>query len=267
MEKILKILEENARISLEDIATMVESTPEEVAKQIDAYQQAHVINGYKALIDWDKAGADRVQAIIELRVSPKRDCGFDEVAANIARFDEVDSVMLMSGGYDLSLVMSGKSFQDIALFVAKRLSPLDDVLSTATHFVLRTYKKTACCTAWNPPTNGSCCDGLCKDHFRRRARHASLGHPQIFDIAAEMKDCISLGVGEPDLKRPGRCATRASAAWKKGAPGTRAIRAWRSCGKRPAITFPAAWAFPTRPGKPSLPWAAPRPSICASARW
>ena len=72
MEKILKILEENARISLEDIATMVESTPEEVAKQIDAYQQAHVINGYKALIDWDKAGADRVQAIIELRVSPKR---------------------------------------------------------------------------------------------------------------------------------------------------------------------------------------------------
>ena len=97
MEKILKILEENARISLEDIATMVESTPEEVAKQIDAYQQAHVINGYRALIDWDKAGADRVQAIIELRVSPKRDCGFDEVAANIARFDEVDSVMLMSG--------------------------------------------------------------------------------------------------------------------------------------------------------------------------
>ena len=111
MEKILKILEENARISLEDIATMVESTPEEVAKQIDAYQQAHVINGYKALIDWDKAGADRVQAIIELRVSPKRDCGFDEVAANIARFDEVDSVMLMSGGYDLSghCIVRGKA--------------------------------------------------------------------------------------------------------------------------------------------------------------
>ena len=141
MEKILKILEENARISLEDIATMVESTPEEVAKQIDAYQQAHVINGYKALIDWDKAGADRVQAIIELRVSPRRESGFDEIAETIANFEEVDSVMLMSGGYDLSLVMSGKSFQDIALFVAKRLSPLDDVLSTATHFVLRTYKK------------------------------------------------------------------------------------------------------------------------------
>ncbi len=141
MDRILRILEQNARISLEDIAVMVEKTPEEVAKQIDAWQAQHVINGYRALIDWEKAGADRVQAIIELRVSPKRDCGFDEIAATIARFDEVDSVMLMSGGYDLSLVMSGKSFQDIALFVAKRLSPLDDVLSTATHFVLRTYKK------------------------------------------------------------------------------------------------------------------------------
>ncbi len=141
MNRILHILEQNARISLEDIATMVEKTPEEVARQIDEWQAQHVINGYRALVDWDKAGAERVQAIIELRVSPKRDCGFDEIAATIAHFDEVDSVMLMSGGYDLSLVMSGKSFQDIALFVAKRLSPLDDVLSTSTHFVLRTYKK------------------------------------------------------------------------------------------------------------------------------
>lgn len=141
MERILRILEENARISLEDLAAMTDTTPQEVARQIDAWQAGHVINGYRALIDWDKVDTPRVQAIIELRVSPKRDCGFDEIAATIARFDEVDSVLLMSGGYDLSLVLSGKSFQDIALFVAKRLSPLDDVLSTATHFVLRTYKK------------------------------------------------------------------------------------------------------------------------------
>ena len=141
MEKILKILEENARISLEDIATMVESTPEEVAKQIDAYQQAHVINGYKALIDWDKAGADRVQAIIELRVSPKRDCGFDEVAANIARFDEVDSVMLMSGGYDLCVIVEARTMRQLAFFVAEKLSTLDSVISTATHFMLKKYKE------------------------------------------------------------------------------------------------------------------------------
>lgn len=141
MERILKILEENARISLEELAAMTGETPAAVARLLDEYQAAHIINGYRALIDWEKAGIADVQAIIELRVTPRRDCGFDEIASTVARFDEVDSVMLMSGGYDLSLVMRGKSFQDIALFVAKRLSPLDGVLSTATHFVLRTYKK------------------------------------------------------------------------------------------------------------------------------
>ena len=141
MERILKILEDNARLPLEDIAAMADQTPQEVAAAIDEYAKAGVIKGYKTLIDWDKTDETRVRAIIELKVSPKKDRGFDEIASTIALFPEVDSVMLMSGGYDLSLVMSGKSFQDIALFVAKRLSPLDDVLSTATHFVLRTYKK------------------------------------------------------------------------------------------------------------------------------
>ena len=141
MERILKILEDNARLPLEDIAAMADKTPQEVAAAIDEYAKAGVIKGYKTLIDWDKTDETRVRAIIELKVSPKKDRGFDEIASTIALFPEVDSVMLMSGGYDLSLMMSGKSFQDIALFVAKRLSPLDDVLSTATHFVLRTYKK------------------------------------------------------------------------------------------------------------------------------
>ena len=94
-----------------------------------------------ALVDWEKAGVPRVQAIIELRVSPRRESGFDEIAETIANFEEVDSVMLMSGGYDLALVLNGKSYQEIALFVVKRLSPLEGVVSTATHFVLRTYKK------------------------------------------------------------------------------------------------------------------------------
>jgi len=97
--------------------------------------------GYKTLVDWEKAGVNRVEAVIELNVSPKKSRGFDEIAATIAAFDEVESVLLMSGGYDLQLVIKGQTFQEIALFVAKRLSPLDDVLSTATHFVLRTYKK------------------------------------------------------------------------------------------------------------------------------
>ena len=115
--------------------------PAEVAAMIDLARAQGIIKGYKTLVDWEKAGVNRVEAVIELNVSPKKSRGFDEIAATIASFDEVESVLLMSGGYDLQLVIKGQTFQEIALFVAKRLSPLDDVLSTATHFVLRTYKK------------------------------------------------------------------------------------------------------------------------------
>ena len=108
---------------------------------LDLARAQGIIKGYKTLVDWEKAGVNRVEAVIELNVSPKKSRGFDEIAATIAAFDEVESVLLMSGGYDLQLVIKGQTFQEIALFVAKRLSPLDDVLSTATHFVLRTYKK------------------------------------------------------------------------------------------------------------------------------
>ena len=135
MEQLLKILEDNARLPIEDIATMLNKSPAEVAAMIDLARAQGIIKGYKTLVDWEKAGVNRVEAVIELNVSPKKSRGFDEIAATIAAFDEVESVLLMSGGYDLQLV------QEIALFVAKRLSPLDDVLSTATHFVLRTYKK------------------------------------------------------------------------------------------------------------------------------
>ncbi len=141
MEDILRILEKNARISTEDIATMTQKTPQEVAAYIDSAVKDNVINGYRTLVDWQKAGITHVQALIDLKVTPRRDCGFDEIAKRIAEFDEVESVHLMSGGYDLSLLVSGESFQDIALFVAKRLSLLDGVVSTATHFFLHTYKK------------------------------------------------------------------------------------------------------------------------------
>ena len=99
------------------------------------------IHGYQAMVDWEKAGVNLVEAMIELHVSPRKDRGFEEIAAAIASFEEVNAVMLMSGSYDLLVSIKGHSFQEIALFVAKRLSPLDDVLSTATSFVLRTYKR------------------------------------------------------------------------------------------------------------------------------
>lgn len=141
MEQLLKILENNARLPVEDIAAMIDKSAAEVAAMIDLARAQGLIKGFKTLVDWEKAGVNRVEAVIEMNVSPKKSRGFEEIAATIASFEEVESVMLMSGGFDLQLIIKGQTFQEIALFVAKRLAPLDDVLSTATHFVLRTYKK------------------------------------------------------------------------------------------------------------------------------
>ena len=141
MQELLQILEKNARLSLEDIAAMLDVSAAQAAAMLDEANEKGYIHGYQALVDWEKAGVNQVEAMIELHVSPRKDRGFEEIAAAIAAFEEVDAVMLMSGGYDLLVSIKGKSFQEIALFVAKRLSPLDDVLSTATSFVLRTYKR------------------------------------------------------------------------------------------------------------------------------
>ena len=141
MEQLLKILENNARLPVEDIAAMMDKSAAEVAAMIDLARAQGLIKGFKTLVDWEKAGVNRVEAVIEMNVSPKKSRGFEEIAATIASFEEVESVMLMSGGFDLQLIIKGQTFQEIALFVAKSLAPLDDVLSTATHFVLRTYKK------------------------------------------------------------------------------------------------------------------------------
>lgn len=140
MDKLLMLLDQNARLSNEQLAVMLDKTPEEIAAAIEKYEKDGVIRGYKAIVDWDKIDREYVTAYIEVKVTPKRDQGFDEIAEKIMEFPEVESVTLMSGGYDLSAVISGKSFKDIALFVAKKLSVMDSVLSTATHFALRRYK-------------------------------------------------------------------------------------------------------------------------------
>ena len=140
MDKLLMLRDQNARLSNEQLAVMLGTTPEEVKAAIEKYEKDGVIRGYKAIVDWDKIDREYVTAYIEVKVTPKRDQGFDEIAEKIMEFPEVESVTLMSGGYDLSAVVSGKSFKDIALFVAKKLSVMDSVLSTATHFALRRYK-------------------------------------------------------------------------------------------------------------------------------
>lgn len=140
-DKLLDLLRQNARLTEEELAAMLDTTPQAVAKRMEAYEQEGIIRGYQAIIDEEKVDRDLVTAIIELRVTPKKDMGFDAIARIVADFDEVDSVYLMSGGYDLAVVVKGKGFRDIAMFVATRLSTLDSVLSTKTHFLLSRYKE------------------------------------------------------------------------------------------------------------------------------
>lgn len=141
MEKLLKLLETNPTLSAEQLAVMLDTDPARVARQIDQATRNGIIKGYRAIIDWEKTGTAMVKALIELKVTPKKGRGFDEIAMAIASMDEVEGVTLMSGGYDLLVEIKAKSFQDIAMFVFRRLSPMDDVNETATHFVLRPYKQ------------------------------------------------------------------------------------------------------------------------------
>ena len=138
---ILKLLNKNARISYADIAAVVGKSEAEVAEEILRMEEAGLIRGYKTVIDWEKTDSSYVSAIIELKVTPKTGCGFEETAERIARYPEVESVYLMSGVYDLNVVVKCPTFQEVAMFVAKELSPIESVTSTATHFVLRRYKE------------------------------------------------------------------------------------------------------------------------------
>ena len=139
--KLLKLLHKNSRLSLEEMATMLGLDANEVASAIDQMQKEGIICGYKAVIDWERVDNTYVSALIELKVTPKAALGFEEVAENVAKYPEVESVYLMSGGYDLTVIVKGKSFHDVAKFVAKELATMDGVTSTATHFVLRRYKE------------------------------------------------------------------------------------------------------------------------------
>lgn len=141
MNNLIKILEENARYTNEEIAVMLNTTADDIANQIKKLENDGVICGYSVIIDREKLSENYVEALIELKVTPKRDFGFDEIAQKISLYPEVEDVNLMSGTYDLSLIIKGKSFKEIALFVSQRLAVLDGVVSTATHFVLSRYKE------------------------------------------------------------------------------------------------------------------------------
>ena len=141
MDELLRILQSNALESHEDMGRMLGLPAAEVSQRIADYEKRGVIRGYQAILDEDKLDLDKVTAVIEVKVTPQREGGFDTIAERIGRFPEVRSAYLMSGTYDVLLFIEGRNLREVAAFVSERLSPLEGVLSTSTHFMLKTYKR------------------------------------------------------------------------------------------------------------------------------
>lgn len=139
--KILRLLESNSKLTAKEIAVMLGLPVDQVAQEIAQMEKEKIILGYSTLINWEKAGEEEVAALIDVKVTPQQDVGFDEVAARIYRYPEVKSVFLMSGSYDLSVLVHGKSLKEVAYFVAQKLARLEHVQSTVTHFILKKYKQ------------------------------------------------------------------------------------------------------------------------------
>ncbi len=140
MKKVLELLESDSRLTPEQIAVMCDKEVGDIRDFIRASENEGIILGYKTLIDWDKTDREYVSALIEIKIAPQKDRGFDRVAERIYNYPEVQSLYLMSGGFDLAVIIEGRTMKEVAYFVARKLAPLDDVISTATHFVLRKYK-------------------------------------------------------------------------------------------------------------------------------
>lgn len=150
MDKVLNILEQDARFTTEQIASMTGEGSETVAAKVRQYEKDGIIVGYKTIIDWDKTDKETVTALIEVKVTPQHGMGFDKIAEQIYRHNEVQSVYLMSGGFDLTVIIAGRTMKEVARFVSEKLAPMESVLSTATHFVLRKYKEQG--VEFNPKT-------------------------------------------------------------------------------------------------------------------
>ena len=139
-EQILAIIEKNSRISVKELAVILGAEEIDVANELKALEEEGIICGYHTMSDWEKTDIEKVTALIEVRITPQRGQGFDKLAERIYKYPEVNSVYLISGGYDLLVSLEGKSLKQVSSFVSDKLSTLDGVLSTATHFVLKKYK-------------------------------------------------------------------------------------------------------------------------------
>ncbi len=139
-DKLLSIIEKNSRIGLKDLAVMLNKEEIEVANELQKLEETGVICGYHTLINWEKTDIEKVTALIEVKVTPQRGQGFDRIASRIYNYPEVRDVYLISGGFDLLLTLEEKSLKDIAMFVSEKLSTMESILSTGTHFILKKYK-------------------------------------------------------------------------------------------------------------------------------
>lgn len=140
-KEVLSLLETDSRLTPSRLAVMLGRTEKEIAGEIKRLEDEKIILGYRTLVNWENAGNDGTKAYIELKITPQRGEGFDKVAERIYKYPQVKSLTLMSGAYDLLLEVEGKSLRDVAMFVSEKLAPMESVISTATHFVLKTYKK------------------------------------------------------------------------------------------------------------------------------
>ena len=141
MTKLLKLLEQDCTLTDEQLASMADMTLEEVIAAKAKLEADRIVLGYKAIVDWDRTQREAVTALIEVKVTPQRGEGFDRIAERIYQYDEVESVYLMSGSFDLTVIISGRTLKEVALFVGEKLAPLEDVTGTATHFILKKYKE------------------------------------------------------------------------------------------------------------------------------
>ncbi|MCR4739445.1 MAG: Lrp/AsnC family transcriptional regulator [Lachnospiraceae bacterium] len=139
-EKILTFIEKNSRVDLAELAVMLGMEQVDVANELEAMEKEGIICGYHTLIDWDKVTDQRINALIEVRVTPQRGHGFDAIAERIYKYPEVEATYLISGGYDLLVTLEGKTLKEVSSFVSEKLSTLDTIISTSTHFILKKYK-------------------------------------------------------------------------------------------------------------------------------
>ena len=139
--KLLRLLEEDCTHTPEQLASMADMTVEEVKAEIKRYEEEKIVLGYQAIVDWDRTDRESVTALIEVKVTPQRGAGFDRVAERIYQYDEVESISLMAGAYDLAVTVKGTNVKDVSMFVSQCLAPLEGVLSTATYFILKKYKE------------------------------------------------------------------------------------------------------------------------------